>query len=82
MALTVAPSFTTEQTMTNSNNPSAIKALTIRRFTEIYGISRAKTYRLIEAGELRAVKVGTRTLIPVDSAKSWFESLPEVCVAK
>lgn len=62
--------------MKTETNPSAIKALTIRKFTEVYGISRAKIYRLIEAGELRAVKVGTRTLIPVVSAKNWFESLP------
>ena len=60
------------------NNPSVVKALTIRRFTEVYGISRAKTYRLIEAGELRAVKVGTRTLIPTESAAEWFEQLPQI----
>jgi len=66
--------------MKTQSNPSAIKALTIRRFTEIYGISRAKTYRLIEAGELRAVKVGTRTLIPTESSENWFDSLPEVSV--
>lgn len=64
--------------MTAQTNPNAVKALTIRRFTEVYGISRAKTYRLIEEGELRAVKVGTRTLIPTESAEAWFDGLPEL----
>lgn len=59
-------------------DPSAAKALTIRRFTESYGISRAKTYRLIESGELEAVKMGSRTLIPADSAEAWFANLPRV----
>lgn len=64
--------------MTAQPDLSAVKALTIRRFTEVYGISRAKTYRLIEEGELRAVKVGTRTLIPANSAQAWFNGLPEL----
>lgn len=64
--------------MNAQTTPSAVKALTIRRFTEVYGISRAKTYRLIEGGELRAVKVGSRTLIPTESADAWFSRLPSV----
>lgn len=55
-----------------------IKALTIRSFTEAYGISRAKIYRLIEEGDLKAVKVGSRTLIPIESAEAWFASLPPI----
>ena len=64
--------------MTPHFTSGTIKALTIRRFTEAYGISRAKVYRLIESGELKAVKVGTRTLIPAECAETWFDQLPSV----
>lgn len=53
------------------------RAYTIAQFTELYGISRAKVYNLLKAGELQAVKVGRRTLIPSESAEAWFTGLPE-----
>ena len=31
---------------------------------QVYGISRSKLYELIAAGQLKAVKLGSRTLIP------------------
>ncbi|WP_373696460.1 excisionase family DNA-binding protein [Hyphobacterium lacteum] len=61
----------------SSPPPIAPRAMTIDRFVSAYGVSRAKTYQLLKAGELRGVKVGRRTLIPAESAETWFASLPE-----
>jgi len=40
------------------------------------GISKSKAYEEIAAGRLRAVKCGTRTLIPYASGEAWLNSLP------
>lgn len=40
------------------------------------GISRSKAYEEIAAGRLRAVKCGTRTLIPYASGEAWLNGLP------
>jgi|GEM_PF-3301120 len=44
--------------------------------TEISGISRSGLYRLIQAGSLRALKVGTRTVINAEDLNAWLASLP------
>ena len=51
-------------------------------FCRIYGMSRSGTYRAIAAGHLRAVKVGSATLIDCTSAENWFASLPSVQMAQ
>lgn len=58
-----------------SDNPS--KALSVKQFCQIYGVSRAHLYRLFEAGELTPIKTGRRTLIPVAEATRWLEALPK-----
>jgi excisionase family DNA binding protein len=40
------------------------------------GISRSKAYEEIAAGRLRAVKCGSRTLIPYESGRAWLSNLP------
>jgi excisionase family DNA binding protein len=35
-----------------------------------------KTYELINSGELRAVKVGRRTYVPVEAAQEWLAAQP------
>lgn len=47
---------------------------TLRRF----GIRRTKFYELIRSGEIEAVKMGTRTLVRIESARSYFDSLPRL----
>lgn len=54
------------------------RAMSIRDFCSAYGISRAHTYNLIQRGELVAVKMGSRTLIPVSEAEAWFAALPKL----
>jgi excisionase family DNA binding protein len=39
-------------------------------------ISRSKLYLEVAAGRLRAVKCGSRTLIPVEAADAWLRNLP------
>lgn len=47
----------------------AIKPLSVRIATavQITGIGRSKLYELIQAGEIEVIKIGSATLIPVDS---------------
>lgn len=40
------------------------------------GVSRSKIYEEIQAGRLRAVKCGSRTLIPYAAGKAWLDALP------
>lgn len=40
------------------------------------GCSRSHVYRMLGAGSLRAVKAGTRTLIPVAAVERYLASLP------
>ena len=48
-------------------------AVSIPVACERLGIGRSLIYRLIERGELRAVKLGTRTLIPVSEIARLLE---------
>ncbi len=52
------------------------KFATIDDWTSISGMSRRVTYDKMGTGELRAVKVGGRTLIDVDAGLAWMRSLP------
>ena len=54
------------------------KSLTIREFTERYGICRATFYNLVNRGELKAHHLLGSTRIKVEEAERWFASLPEV----
>jgi excisionase family DNA binding protein len=47
-------------------------AVSVARAGALLGICRAKTYELLRRGELRAVKIGTRTLIPVSELEAFL----------
>jgi excisionase family DNA binding protein len=65
------------QARTAMNEGSLTKAaFDLAEFCHLYSIGRVKTYELINAGELTALKVGRKTLIPAASAQEWFASLP------
>ncbi len=53
--------------MQNHNINEAIKILCI---------GRTKFYQELNAGRIKAVKIGTRTLIPNYSIEEWVENLP------
>jgi hypothetical protein len=48
----------------------------IDRWCQISGIGRTTTYYWIAAGNLRAKKAGTRTIVHVPSGLAFIESLP------
>jgi len=50
--------------------------LTVQDFLKRYSISRTTFYRLLNAGELKAVRVRRRTMIARADAESWLASLP------
>lgn len=52
--------------------------LTIRDFAQWARISKSKIYLEIGKGALRAIKVGGRTLIPMEAAESWLASQPSL----
>ena len=56
-----------------SNFPNLI---TVNEFCAAYRVGRTKTYALLSAGEIEAVKLGTRTMIRHRSAEAWLERQP------
>jgi hypothetical protein len=52
------------------------RLISIRDFCSAYGCGRTRTYDLIAAGKLQAVKNGPRTMIDAESAEQWAASLP------
>jgi excisionase family DNA binding protein len=51
------------------------RAYSISEFCEVYELGRTKTYQEIKTGRLRAVKVGSKTIIRTDDAEEWLASL-------
>jgi len=48
----------------------------ITRWCDMSGMGRTRVYEELSAGNLRAVKVGNRTLIEVETGLAWLRSLP------
>lgn len=55
-----------------------VAAFDINAFCARYGIGRSKVYLEINAGHLKAVKVGRRVLIRFADAEEWLASLKPV----
>ena len=51
----------------------ARKALSVEMAAQMLGISRSMGFKLIRRGELRSVKAGTRTLIPIAALDEFIE---------
>jgi excisionase family DNA binding protein len=52
-----------------SEPPIKPLALRLPDFTRVTGLSRSKAYEMMASGELRAIKVGGRRLIPYAEAE-------------
>jgi excisionase family DNA binding protein len=50
--------------------------MSVKEFAARCGIGRSKAYEEIAARRLRALKVGTRTIISEDDAEDWLTRLP------
>lgn len=60
----------------NSSAPSTPRAaLSVAEFCMRFGISKGKVFLELKEGRLQRVKVGRRTLIPIESADAWWLSL-------
>jgi len=53
---------------------------TIANWCNLSGMSRSATYEALAAGRLRAVKLGSRTLIDVAHGLAWLDSLPPATI--
>ena len=53
-------------------------AVPMTRVPDWLGISRSKAYEEIAAGRLKAVKCGSRTLVPYASGEAWLNNLPSM----
>jgi excisionase family DNA binding protein len=63
--------------MTKHEKPAHTPVLlTIENTEKIYGWSRSTQYRLLRAGKLRAVKVGSRTLVIAESCEAAVAQAP------
>ncbi len=51
-------------------------ALTIDEFSQWARMGKTRTYEEIGKGSLRAIKVGRRTLVPMDAAEAWLAAQP------
>jgi excisionase family DNA binding protein len=60
---------------TVSSNSERV-AYRVDEFCASTGLSRSKVYEEIASGRLKAVKCGSRTLIPASASQAWLESLP------
>lgn len=58
--------------------PETRKAYTISHMCKVYSTSRSKIYEQIKQGKLKVTKLGRKTLIDVQDAEAWFESLKTV----
>ena len=54
--------------------PDGVLAFTIPEFCFLGRFGRDKAYDLIKLGEIKPIKIGKRTLIPVNDARAYFRS--------
>ena len=62
--------------MNSQSEGADLGAMTVKEFCQKYGIGRTKFYEEINAGRLRAVKCGNRTLVLNRDSKAWEHILP------
>jgi len=58
-------------------NPGVLY-MPINPFCALSGLGRTTLYARMSTGEIRAVKVGRRTLVDVEQALGWLASRPQV----
>ena len=56
---------------TPSLRPMTLRIADACRLT---GIGRSKLYELIKAGDIEIIKVGSRTLVPIDALEAFIEA--------
>ena len=64
-----------------ASSPGYPAFATLADWQRLTGISRSRTYELLAAGHLRAVKLRSRTLIDVEAGLAWMRTLPAAEIA-
>lgn len=59
--------------MTQTTPPAL---MTVEEFRSWSRMGRTRIYELLGSGELKAIKIGRRTLIPSEAAQAWLEAQP------
>ena len=74
----------TTTTMPTATPPAAEtvqpKYCSITRWCDMTGMGRRTVYEKLGTGELRAVKLGAKTMIDVEPGLSWLRSLPPAVI--
>lgn len=63
-------------------NPNDVVAYSIDAAAKASHTGRTKLYAEIKAGRLKAVKLGTRTLITAEALAEWLNALPVMSEGK
>lgn len=63
---------------TTPNTDSGVVLLTVQRFCHERSLPRSTFYREVQAGKIKPVKRGRRTLIHVSEAQRYDNSLPSM----
>jgi excisionase family DNA binding protein len=63
--------------MTNDRNPARPAFLTVAEVADQMRVSGMTVYRLIHAGELRAIRVGRSFRVPQDALDAYFAAAVE-----
>jgi excisionase family DNA binding protein len=58
------------------------KLLPVNSAATRLGVSRAKLYQLLKAGDIATVRIGQRRLIPVEEIDAYADSLPRESTLK
>lgn len=56
------------------------EAVPLPKAPAIFGLSRSNLYRLAAAGQIRFLKVGSRTLVDAASVRNFLNGLPEAAI--
>jgi excisionase family DNA binding protein len=57
--------------------PDGLRAYSVQEAADILGISRAGCYRLIQSGQMRSRRVGSRRLVPTSAIRDFLDGNAE-----
>ncbi len=71
------PARYVDPTMTDASFAPEPILVSITNAAKMLSICESSFYKLMDRGEVRTVKHGRRTLVPVQALREWAASLPE-----
>lgn len=60
-----------------NSEPTVPEMVALPKASALFGLSRSGLYRLAAAGQIRMVKIGSRTLVDASSVRGFLRDLPE-----